>query len=84
MAAKFEVSSAKHAFVSYVAEDKVRVNKLCRVLDAANVSYWRDRKALGSRRRVEADNSRSHRFGGDGLPGVLLGSVSRQAKKLYE
>ena len=47
MAAKFEVSSAKHAFVSYVAEDKVRVDKLCRVLDAANVPYWRDRKALG-------------------------------------
>ena len=44
MAAKFEVSSAKHAFVSYVAEDKVRVDKLCRVLDAANVPYWRDRK----------------------------------------
>lgn len=47
MAAKVEVSNAKHAFVSYVAEDKVRVDKLCRVLEAANVPYWRDRKALG-------------------------------------
>ncbi len=47
MAAKFEVSTAKHAFISYVAEDKVRVDKLCRVLDAASVPYWRDRNELG-------------------------------------
>ncbi len=47
MAAKSEFSRAKQAFISYVAEDKDRVDKLCRVLDAANVSYWRDRNELG-------------------------------------
>ena len=38
---------AKHVFVSYVREDTERVDKLCRVLEAAGVPYWRDRNALG-------------------------------------
>ena len=40
-------SEAKHAFISYVAEDKARVDKLCRVLEVAGVPYWRDRQSLG-------------------------------------
>ena len=37
---------AKHAFISYVKEDSERVDGLCKVLDAANIPYWRDRKDL--------------------------------------
>ncbi|WP_144765941.1 toll/interleukin-1 receptor domain-containing protein [Curtobacterium sp. 9128] len=37
---------AKHAFISYVKEDKDAVDRLCRVLDRAGVPYWRDRKDL--------------------------------------
>ena len=38
---------AKHVFVSYVREDSRRVDRLCKVLEAAQIPYWRDRKALG-------------------------------------
>lgn len=37
----------KHVFVSYVHEDSADVDKLCRVLEAAQIPYWRDRKSLG-------------------------------------
>lgn len=37
----------KHVFISYVHEDKEAVAKLCRVLEAARIPYWRDRKDLG-------------------------------------
>ena len=37
---------AKHAFVSYVRQDSAKVDELCRLLDAAEVPYWRDRKSL--------------------------------------
>lgn len=36
----------KHAFVSYVREDSAKVDQLCRLLDAAEVPYWRDRESL--------------------------------------
>lgn len=39
--------SAKHVFISYVKEDTRHVDKLCRVLEASGIPYWRDRKALG-------------------------------------
>ncbi|WP_295787931.1 toll/interleukin-1 receptor domain-containing protein [uncultured Microbacterium sp.] len=35
-----------HVFISYVKEDKAHVDRLCRVLDAARIPYWRDRKDL--------------------------------------
>jgi hypothetical protein len=38
---------AKHVFISYVNEDSPRVDELCRVLTAAQIPYWRDRKDLG-------------------------------------
>lgn len=41
-----EANGAQHVFVSYVREDADQVDTLCRVLDAAGVPYWRDRKAL--------------------------------------
>ncbi|MEU0093907.1 toll/interleukin-1 receptor domain-containing protein [Kribbella sp. NPDC006257] len=37
----------KHVFVSYVHEDSTEVDKLCTVLEAAKVPYWRDRNSLG-------------------------------------
>lgn len=37
----------KHVFVSYVREDNIEVNKLCAVLEAAKIPYWRDRNSLG-------------------------------------
>lgn len=37
----------KRVFVPYVREDSAEVDALCKVLDAANISYWRDRTALG-------------------------------------
>lgn len=37
----------KHAFVSYVHEDSAEVDKLCTVLEAAKIPYWRDRTSLG-------------------------------------
>lgn len=39
-------AEAKHVFVSYVREDTERVDELCRVLEAAQVPYWRDRTSL--------------------------------------
>lgn len=38
---------SKHVFVSYVHEDNADVDKLCDVLEAAQIPYWRDRNALG-------------------------------------
>ena len=32
----------KHVFVSYVRENSDEVDKLCEVLDAVNIPYWRD------------------------------------------
>lgn len=37
----------KHVFVSYVHEDSQEVEKLCEVLAAARIPYWRDRNSLG-------------------------------------
>lgn len=37
----------KHVFISYVHENSDEVDKLCAVLDAVNVPYWRDRSKLG-------------------------------------
>lgn len=37
----------KHVFVSYVHEDNTEVDKLCAVLEAAKIPYWRDRNSLG-------------------------------------
>jgi TIR domain len=37
----------KHAFISYVRENNAEVDRLCKVLDAAGIPYWRDRSALG-------------------------------------
>ncbi len=34
-------------FVSYVREDSAAVDELCKVLEAAQIPYWRDRKDLG-------------------------------------
>lgn len=36
----------KHVFVSYVREDTEQVNKLCALLDAAQIPYWCDRTSL--------------------------------------
>src|SRR5215212_4834597 len=38
--------AVKHAFVSYVQEDTVQVDALCKVLEAAQIPYWRDRTSL--------------------------------------
>jgi hypothetical protein len=38
--------AAQHVFVSYVHEDANQVDGLCRVLEAAEIPYWRDRKSL--------------------------------------
>lgn len=40
-------SEGKHVFVSYVHEDKKEVDALCKILDAAQIPYWRDRTDLG-------------------------------------
>lgn len=37
----------KHVFVSYVHEDSAELDKLCAVLEAAQIPYWRDRTSLG-------------------------------------
>jgi hypothetical protein len=37
----------KHVFLSYVKEDTEAVDRLCEVLEAAQIPYWRDRKSLG-------------------------------------
>lgn len=37
----------KHAFISYVRENSAEVDRLCRVLEAAKIPYWRDRESLG-------------------------------------
>lgn len=38
--------NGKHVFASYVKENSEQVDKLCRLLDAAQIPYWRDRKSL--------------------------------------
>ncbi|NOQ61983.1 TIR domain-containing protein [Mycolicibacterium fortuitum] len=42
-----EPSASEHAFISYVHEDSEHVNKLCTLLNAASIPYWRDRADLG-------------------------------------
>jgi hypothetical protein len=37
----------KRAFISYVHENSIQVDKLCKLLDAAGIPYWRDRTKLG-------------------------------------
>lgn len=37
----------KHVFISYVREDSDRVDGLCKVLEAAQIPYWRDHSSLG-------------------------------------
>lgn len=39
-------AGGKHAFISYVREDRDQVDKLCRHLENAGIPYWRDRKDL--------------------------------------
>ncbi len=41
-----EQDQPRHVFISYVHEDAVHVDRLCAVLDAAQIPYWRDRKSL--------------------------------------
>lgn len=41
------VTGAKHVFISYVTEDAGKVDRLCEVLEAGQIPYWRDRKDLG-------------------------------------
>jgi len=36
----------QHVFVSYVRDDDAEVDALCRVLDASQIPYWRDRTSL--------------------------------------
>ncbi|GAA3134138.1 hypothetical protein GCM10020255_008710 [Rhodococcus baikonurensis] len=43
----FDNISAKHVFISYVRQDSAEVDKLCDLLKAANIAYWRDRESLG-------------------------------------
>lgn len=38
--------AARHVFVSYVHEDNEQVDAMCRLLDAAQIPYWRDRTSL--------------------------------------
>jgi len=40
-------TSSPHVFISYVIEDSDRVDKLCSLLESAQIPYWRDRKDLG-------------------------------------
>jgi hypothetical protein len=40
------LNEGKHVFISYVKEDSEQVGKLCSLLDAAQIPYWRDRKSL--------------------------------------
>ncbi|UJC82118.1 toll/interleukin-1 receptor domain-containing protein (plasmid) [Rhodococcus erythropolis] len=40
-------AAAKHVFISYVRQDNAEVDKLCDLLKAANIAYWRDRESLG-------------------------------------
>ena len=42
-----EDAQEKHVFVSYVRENSEEVDKLCAVLDAVDIPYWRDRSNLG-------------------------------------
>lgn len=37
---------SKHVFVSYVREDTALVDELCKVLEASQIPYWRDRTSL--------------------------------------
>lgn len=39
-------TASKHVFISYVQEDTTEVDKLCRLLQQADIPYWRDRKDL--------------------------------------
>ncbi|SDP50701.1 TIR domain-containing protein [Nakamurella panacisegetis] len=41
------MTDSQHVFVSYVHEDSDRVDLLCKVLEAAQIPYWRDRNNLG-------------------------------------
>lgn len=40
------MDTGKHVFISYVREDAECVDRLCDLLDAAQIPYWRDRNDL--------------------------------------
>ncbi len=40
------VEEGQHVFISYVREDKENVDRLCEMLKAAQIPYWRDLKSL--------------------------------------
>ena len=42
-----DAAADRHVFVSYVREDSAQVDKLCAVLAAAGIPYWKDREKLG-------------------------------------
>lgn len=37
---------SQHVFISYVRDDDHNVDQLCKVLEASQIPYWRDRKSL--------------------------------------
>jgi hypothetical protein len=37
---------SQHVFISYVREDSPKVDQLCKILDAAQIPYWRDLRSL--------------------------------------
>ncbi|WP_235579593.1 MULTISPECIES: toll/interleukin-1 receptor domain-containing protein [unclassified Rhodococcus (in: high G+C Gram-positive bacteria)] len=39
--------TAKHVFISYVRQDSDQVDRLCKLLDKAQIPYWTDRSKLG-------------------------------------
>lgn len=40
------MDQGKHVFISYVKEDAGQVDRLCDLLEAAQIAYWRDRNDL--------------------------------------
>lgn len=40
------MDQGKHVFISYVQEDTEQVDRVCGLLEAAQIPYWRDRKDL--------------------------------------
>lgn len=40
------LDSGKHVFISYVKEDAKKIDQLCKLLNAADIPYWRDKNEL--------------------------------------
>ena len=62
----------KHAFISYVHEDRPHVDKMCKALKAADIPLWVDKTKLGPGADWRAEIRKAIRSGSMGSSRAFL------------